>query len=106
MSERNTVIRSLHDLGLAAWFGGSLAGAVAVNGAAADLPDPTTRLRVANAGWARWTPVNAIAIGAHLIGGTGLLRANRGRVSNQHGVGGQQLSGRVGRTTSWLRSAA
>lgn len=29
MSERNTVLRSLHDIGLAAWFGGSLAGAVA-----------------------------------------------------------------------------
>ena len=31
MSESNTVIRSMHDLGLAAWFGGSLAGAVSVN---------------------------------------------------------------------------
>ena len=87
MPERNTVIRSLHDLGLAAWFGGSLAGAVAVNGAAADVPDPTMRLRVANAGWARWTPVNAVAIGAHLIGGAGLLLANRGRTVAQKGVG-------------------
>jgi hypothetical protein len=87
MSERNTVVRSLHDLGLAAWFGGSLAGAVAVNGAAADVPDPQLRLRVANAGWARWTPVNAAAIGAHLLGGAGLLRANRGRVAAQNGVG-------------------
>lgn len=26
MSERNTVLRSLHDVGLAAWFGGSLMG--------------------------------------------------------------------------------
>jgi len=39
MSERNTVVRSLHDLGLAAWFGGSLAGAVGINGAAADVTD-------------------------------------------------------------------
>lgn len=87
MSERNTVVRSLHDLGLAAWFGGSLAGAVAINGAAADVPDPTMRLRVANAGWARWTPVNAAAIAVHLIGGLGLLRANRGRTVAQSGVG-------------------
>ncbi len=92
MSERNTVIRSLHDLGLAAWFGGSLAGAVAVNGAAADVPDPTLRLRVANAGWARWTPVNAIAIGAYLIGGAGLLWTNRDRVLNQHGVGAMTVA--------------
>lgn len=34
MSSRNTVVRSLHDLGAAAWFGGSLMGAVGVNGAA------------------------------------------------------------------------
>ncbi len=81
MSQRNTVVRSLHDLGLGVWFGGSLAGAVAVNGAAADVPDPTMRLRVANAGWARWTPVNAVAIGAHLIGGAGLLNANRARAT-------------------------
>jgi hypothetical protein len=37
MSERNTVVRGLHDLGLAMWFGGSLAGAVGFNGAAADV---------------------------------------------------------------------
>jgi len=32
----NTVARTLHDLGLAAWFGGSLMGAVGLNGAAAE----------------------------------------------------------------------
>ena len=87
MSERNTVVRSLHDLGLAAWFGGSLAGAVAINGAAADVPDRNQRLRVANAGWGRWSPVNLAAIGAHLVGGAGLLYANRERVAGQKGVG-------------------
>jgi hypothetical protein len=87
MSERNTVVRSLHDLGLAAWFGGTLAGAVAVNGAAADVSDPHQRLHVANAGWARWTPVNLAAIAAHLVGGAGLLFANKGRVVAQRGVG-------------------
>lgn len=87
MSERNTVIRSLHDLGLAAWFGGSLAGAVGINGAAADVPDRTQRLHVANAGWGRWSPVNFGAIAAHLVGGAGLLYANKGRVAGQRGVG-------------------
>ena len=67
MSQRNTVVRSLHDLGLAAWFGGSLAGAVGINGAAADVPDESLRLQVATAGWARWSPVNPSAIGAHLV---------------------------------------
>jgi len=45
----------MHDLSLAAWFGGALAGAVAVNGPA-DVPNWTERLKVANAGWARWPP--------------------------------------------------
>ena len=87
MTERNTVIRSLHDLGLAAWFGGSLAGAVGFNGAAADVPEEKLRLRVANAAWARWTPVNLVGIAAHLVGGAGLLYANKERVAAQQGVG-------------------
>ena len=87
MSQRNTVVRSLHDLGLAAWFGGSLAGAVGFNGAAADVPDEKLRPRVANSAWARWTPVNPAGVGAHLIGGAGVLFANRARVAGQQGVG-------------------
>ncbi len=86
MSERNTLAHALHDMGLAAWFGGSLMGAVGVNGAAADVDDPRQRARVANAGWSRWTPVNALAIGAHLVGGAQLMRANKGRVVAQKGV--------------------
>ena len=86
MSERNTVAHFLHDAGLAAWFGGSLMGAVGVNGAAADVDDPRQRSRVANAGWGRWTPVNALAIGAHLFGGAQLLKENKGRVATQQGV--------------------
>ena len=75
MSERNTLAHALHDIGLAAWFGGSLMGAVGVNGAAADVDDPRQRARVANAGWGRWTPVNLVAIGAHLVGGAQLMKA-------------------------------
>jgi hypothetical protein len=87
MSENNTVIRSMHDLGLAAWFGGSLMGAVGLNGAAADVSDPRERFEVATNGWARWAPVNAAAVGMHLIGATGMLIANRDRVREQKGVG-------------------
>jgi hypothetical protein len=82
----NTVSRSLHDLGLAAWFGGSLMGAVGLNGAAADVEEPKQRLRVANAGWNRWSPVNLAGIAAHLAGGAVLLGANKGRVAGQQGV--------------------
>jgi len=86
MTQRNTLAHALHDLGLAAWFGGSLMGAIGVNGAAADVDDPRQRARVANAGWARWTPLNAVAIGAHLVGGAQLLKANKGRIATQQGV--------------------
>jgi hypothetical protein len=86
VSERNSFVRSLHDLGLAAWFGGTLAGAVALNGASGDVGDPKERLRVANSGWDRWTPVNAAAIGTHLVGDVGILLANRKRAAGQKGV--------------------
>ena len=86
MAADNTLSRSLHDLGLAAWFGGSLMGAAGLNGAAAVVEDPTQRLRVANSGWARWTPLNLAGIAAHLAGGTALLTANKGRVTAQQGV--------------------
>ncbi len=86
MSERNTLAHFLHDAGLAAWFGGSLMGAIGVNGAASDVDDLRQRARVANAGWQRWTPFNAVAIGAHLVGGAQLLKANKGRVATQKGV--------------------
>lgn len=83
---RNTVVRSLHDVGAAAWFGGSLMGAVALNGASQDIADPTQRAKVASSGWARWAPVSAVAIGAHLVGGVGLVLAHRDRIRTQSGV--------------------
>jgi hypothetical protein len=86
-SSRNTVIRSLHDVGAAGWFGGSLMGAVGLNGASKDVSDPAERAKIAADGWARWAPFSAAAIGAHLLGGGGLLLAHRDRVGNQPGVG-------------------
>lgn len=86
MKNRNTLARTMHDLGLATWLGGSLMGAVGLNAAAAEVTEPTERLRVANAGWARWTPVNAAGIAAHLLGGVVLTGANKGRLRAQRGV--------------------
>lgn len=83
---RNTISRSLHDVGLAAWFGGTLANAVALNPAAGEPHNARDRGSVVNTGWDRWTPVNAAGIGAHLIGGAGVLAANKGRLASQQGV--------------------
>ncbi len=109
MANDNSVARSLHDLGLATWFGGSLMGAVGLNGAAASVDEPKQRLRVANAGWNRWTPVNLAGIAAHLAGGTALLAANKGRVAGQQGVA-QATAVKTGLTvlalgaTAWARA--
>ncbi|GAA3502769.1 hypothetical protein GCM10019016_098780 [Streptomyces prasinosporus] len=93
MTERNTVLRSLHDVGLAAWFGGSLMGAVGLNGAARSEGDTEqTSRRFESTGWARWTPVNAAAIAGHLVGSVGLLEANAARVAGQRGVGASSLA--------------
>jgi hypothetical protein len=109
MTADSTVSRSLHDLGLAAWFGGSLMGAVGLNGAAAEAEEPKQRLRVATAGWNRWTPVNLAGIAAHLAGGAVLLGANKGRVASQQGVAQATvvktaLTGAALAATAWSRA--
>ena len=91
MSSSNTLSRSLNDIGVAAWFGGTLANAVALNPAAAEAGSASGTGAVANAGWDRWTPVNAAAIGAHVVGSAGLLLANKGRVTGQSGVAGAAM---------------
>ena len=109
MPADNTVSRSLRDLGLAAWFGGSLMGAVGLNGAAAEVEESKQRLRVANAGWNRWTPVNLAGIAGHLAGGAVLLAANKGRVAGQQGVAQATvakaaLTGAALAATAWSRA--
>lgn len=83
MSARNTLVRSMHDLGLAAWFGGALMGAVGLNGGTALAADPAERLRLSTAGWARWAPVQVAALVTHGIGGVGLILGNKARLAGQ-----------------------
>ncbi|PVZ05852.1 hypothetical protein [Actinomycetospora cinnamomea] len=85
MSTRNTVLHALHDVGLAAWFGGSLFGLAGLNAAAEEAGDRRTADRVSSIGWAKWSPVNFAAIAAHTIGGAGLLAENRKRALAQKG---------------------
>jgi hypothetical protein len=83
----HTLSRSLHDVGLAAWFGGTLANATALNPAAAAADSPNRTGAVANTGWDRWTPVNAAAIAAHVAGSLAMLGNDAGRLSAQKGAG-------------------
>ena len=89
---RNTTSRALHDLGLAAWFGGTLANAVSLNSAAAQADSASGTGAVANTGWDRWTPVNAAAIGLHLAGSLGQIGGNAERIAGQRGVGSMALA--------------
>ena len=105
MAATNTVARSLQEIGLAAWFGGSLMGAVGLNGAAAEVDRKEQRARVANAGWNRWTPVNLGAIGAHLAGAALLTVGNKSRVAGQKGVGVTSIA-KTGVTAAALAATA
>lgn len=60
-------------------------GAIGLNAATREVDDPAQRIRVANAGWFRWAPMTAIAIGVHTAGVYG--RARWGRRSPLVGVG-------------------
>ena len=86
MARTNTILRSMHDIGLGAWFGGTLMGVVGLNGAAEQAGSQAATARLAGAGWNNWAPVNAAAIGVHLVGGAGILLENRKRAAFQKGV--------------------
>ncbi len=91
--------RSLHDLGLASWFGGSVFGTVALphtDGPTGAGTRPGTDTGTAAAAvrdvegdtWKRWSPVVTGSMAAHLVGGAGLLLGNRARHRYQKGVAG------------------
>lgn len=86
MSESHTVLRSMRDLGLAAWFGGSLMGSVGLEGATGKLADPHEKALARVGGWTAWGPVNAAATATHLVGAVGLLAAGRRRAGTSAGV--------------------
>src|ERR671912_320670 len=97
----NTLVRTMLDVRKASFLsmdravaetgmehGGTRANATALNAAAGAAESPPSTGAVANVGWDRWTPVNAVAIGAHVVGSIGQLIGNRGRVAQQEGVAG------------------
>jgi hypothetical protein len=98
MNERHTLVRSLHDVGAAVWLGGSLMGAVGLNGASRNVMDSGDRVRVAASGWARWAPFSAAAIGAQWA--TPVLTAGIVALGSQQGEQqrpSQMLGGFTGR---------
>ncbi|WP_458111702.1 hypothetical protein M1D88_15715 [Arthrobacter sp. R1-13] len=82
----NLIARSIHDLTAGAWFGGSLMGAIGLNGAAAEAKDPTERTRLSSLGWKRWAPVQTAAFTAHIVAGLAVIWENKERMAKQEGV--------------------
>ena len=82
-STTTTLARSLHDLGLASWFGGTLMGAIGLNGGAAAARAPRDRTRVSSAGWQKWSPVLIASMAAHVAGSIGMLLSDKPRLLAQ-----------------------
>ena len=80
MTTWSTTVRATHLLTNAAWFGGSLMGAVALNPASREGDDARERAAIADEGWGRWGPVQGAAVALHLLSGVAILADNRRRV--------------------------
>jgi hypothetical protein len=85
----NPTSRSLRDLGLAAWFGGTLYGVAASNRGVQAVRDPQERLPVADSIWDRWVPIGAAAVATHLVASAITGWGNKSRTLGQEQMGGQ-----------------
>jgi hypothetical protein len=94
MSRSELAWRSLHDLGLATWFGGSVFATLELphEREAHEQPskggntEAAVTEQVPGDSWQRFSPVLTGAILAHVVGGVGLIAWNRGRHAHQDGV--------------------
>lgn len=86
MAGDTTLIRTIHDVTQAAWFGGALMGAVAIPAAGRAVADERQGIRVAEEAWTAWQPISTTAIAAHLVAGAGMTWANKGRLAGQSGA--------------------
>ncbi|MEJ7716612.1 MAG: hypothetical protein WKF31_01110 [Thermoleophilaceae bacterium] len=60
--------RVAHDIGLAAWVGGSMFGKFALNPAVSQVSSRAERGKVVNTAWSGYSPVNTTALGAVTVG--------------------------------------
>lgn len=82
LMRRSSPARAVHDVGLAAAFGGALMARVGLAGATS----PVQR-RAACVARARWWPIAVIAVAAHLLGQRRLAQSNRLRLAVQGSAG-------------------
>ena len=77
--------RALHDVGLAAWLGGSMFGKFALNPAVGRISDKADRGKVVNAAWNGYNAVNTIGLGAVALGwlGARVTETRNGQLSDR-----------------------
>ena len=81
------VIRSLHDVGLAGWFGSSLLRATNLGrSATAGSMDQARDVERKGEESTAWSSIAVASIAAHLLGGAGLILTNRQRHKQQPAV--------------------
>lgn len=83
--DSHVLAQSVHDLGSALWFGGSVMGVAGVNKSGNDLRDGVDKVRVAESAWQRFAPAQWAGIAAVLVAGTRLSGASKGRLAAQQG---------------------
>lgn len=62
-----SITRSIHDVGLAIWWGGTTMGTLAMNPAVEVLDDPEERGKMVDEGWARFQPYAAAGLTGAII---------------------------------------
>ncbi len=68
MNEPSKFGKAAHNLGMSAWFGGTLFGQVSLNPTVSSISDRSERGRVLNEAWARFQAVNLPAALSALLG--------------------------------------
>ncbi len=68
MKEASKIGKVAHNLGMSAWFGGTLFGQVSLNPTVSSISDRSERGRVLNEAWARFQAVNMPAALSTLLG--------------------------------------
>ena len=62
-----SIVRAVHDVGTAIWWGGTLMGTLAMNPAVEVLDDPEERGKMVDEGWARFQPWAAAGLTGAII---------------------------------------
>lgn len=92
--------RAVGDTAMAAWFGSSLMGVVAVDRAVGELSAPVLGLWAVDEVWDRWTVPGSVAIAAHLLASAVASWENKSRAETQKGMATQMAA------KGWLTLAA